>query len=119
MLLKILGWFWIIMGVLFLFQPEKLRNRLKKKGVKKIKKFSFWIILILSILLIKAAWGMSGPLSILIIVVGLIGIFKSIYFLKAKAADKLIEWFIAQPVKFFRMWAVGLILFGAFLLTVH
>lgn len=118
MLLTILGWFWVITGVIFLIQPERLRDKLKKKSVKKLKKIFFGLALVIGLLLVKAAWGIPGLLAKILVVLGFIGILKAFYFLKAKAADSLIEWFIGQPVKFFRMWAVGQIIFGAVILSV-
>jgi len=118
MLLNILGWFWVITGILFLIKPEGLREKLKKKSVKKLKKFFFGITLALGLLLINATWGVPGFMAKLIMFFGFIGILKGIFFLKAAAADKLIEWFLDQPIKFYRTAAIGQIIFGAVILSV-
>jgi len=117
MLLTILGWFWIITGVIFLLNPQMCRNKLKKKSIKTVKQIFFGFALVLGILLIKATWGVPGILPRILMILGLIGIGKAFFFLKAQSADKLITWFLDQPLKFFRMWAVGQIVFGAFILS--
>jgi len=118
MLLTILGWVWLITGILFLLKPEWLRNKLKKKSLKTIRRWTFAIALALSLLLIKATWGMSGLLPKLIFIFGLAGIFKAVFFLKSRSAKQVIDWFVAQPLKIFRMFAIGQIVFGAIILTV-
>lgn len=118
MLLKILGWFWVITGVLFLFKPEFLRNRLKKKSVKKLRRFFFAIALALGVLLIKATWGVPGVLAKIVLVCGLIAIIKAFFFLKSASADVVIAWFLAQPLEFLRGWAAVQIGFGVIVLIV-
>jgi len=118
MLLKLLGWFWVITGIIFLFNPEYLRNRLKKKSIKKIRRIFFGIALILGLLLIKATWGVGGFLANIILICGIIAIIKAFFFLKAKAADSAIEWVLKQPRKYLRAWAVAQIIFGAIILTI-
>jgi uncharacterized membrane protein len=118
MLLKLLGWFWLITGLIFLLKPMSLRNRLKKQSTKKIRKFIFGIGLVLGLLLINATWGIPGLLSKIVLIIGVIAIIKAVFFLKAEASAKTIEWFLAQPAKFYRYWAVAQITVGALILTV-
>lgn len=118
MLLKILGWFWVITGVIFLLKPEKLRNKLKKQSLSRLKRIFFAAGLFLGILLIKATWGVPGILAIIILCCGFIAIFKAIFFLKSQTADRVIDWWLNQPIKYFRIWAVAQIIFGAILLSI-
>ena len=117
MLLKFLGWFWIVSGIIFLFKPDRLRNKLKKQTDRKLRRIFFGLALFFGILLIKAAWGVPGLLAKLLFIAGFLGIIKALFFLKAQAASRLIDWFLAQPVKFYRVWAASLIVFGALLLS--
>ncbi len=119
MLLKILGWFWITGGILFLWKPEWLRNRLKKKSVKTVRRFLFSLILCVSVLLIKGAWGVPGILAKIILVLGMIGIMKAFYLLKAKTASVIIDWFVNQPAVFFRIAAAVHLIIGVVLLQVR
>lgn len=119
MLVKILGWFWISMGILFLLKPELLRKRLQKKGFKKFKKYLISLILVLSGLLIAAAWKAEGLLAKVVMVFGIMGIFKAFFFLKAKGAEKLVEWFADKPPILFRLGATFHIALGIIILALR
>ena len=116
MLIKLLGWFWIITGILFFLRPEMLRKRLQKKTLKKLKKYLFLIVIALSLFLIAAAWKSEGLLSKIVMVLGIIGILKGFFLLKAKAAEKILEWFIKQPLIFFRFCAALQVIIGIIIL---
>ena len=116
MLIKLLGWFWIITGTLFFLRPEMLRKRLQKKTLNKLKKYLFLIVITLSLFLIGAAWKSEGLLSKIVMVLGIIGILKGFFLLKAKAAEKILEWFIKQPLTFFRFGASLQIIIGIIIL---
>jgi len=115
MLLNIIGWFYIIFGVIYLIKPNWLQGRLKKKSTKKLKRIFFALAFIIGALLIKATWGMEGLIPKIIMVIGIIAIFKSVFFLKAKSSEKLIQWWMDRPINFYRIWSVGMLAFGAFL----
>ncbi|MFA5087911.1 MAG: hypothetical protein WC552_02615 [Candidatus Omnitrophota bacterium] len=117
MLLKFVGWIWVISGIFFLLQPARFRNRLRRKSVKQLKRFFILLAFFLGILLINAAWGVPGFWAKLVLVFGLIGLVKAVFLWKAKTADLIIEWFANQPVKVFRMYAVGQIVVGAIILS--
>lgn len=116
MFIKLLGWFWIIAGVFFLLKPEMLRRKLQKKSGKKLRKILFFITIFLSMLLISAAWKTHGIFSKIVMIMGIIGIFKGFFLLKAKAADKILNWYVKQPLKFFRFGACLQILIGMIIL---
>ena len=118
MLLKILGWIWIISGIIFFLKPLWFRNRIQKKSYKRIRGYLFAIALCLSVLLIKAVWGHPGILSKVALILGIIGIFKAFFFMKGKAADKMLEWFANRPLKIFRLFAAIQIIIGAVILTI-
>lgn len=103
-------------GILFLLRPEMLKKSLKRESLKKVKKILFLIVLVVSFLLIGVAWNSKGPLSKIVMVLGIIGVFKGFFLLKAKAADKIIEWFTNQPLIFFRLGASLYILIGIMIL---
>ena len=103
MFIKIIAWIWIILGVLFLIKPDFLKKRLQKKGAKKLKKTLFVISLALAITLIVVAFKYQGILPKVLVVLGILGIIKAFLFLKAKSAEKLIEWSAKQPLVLFRV----------------
>ncbi|MFC1804430.1 hypothetical protein ACFLZ3_01205 [Candidatus Omnitrophota bacterium] len=119
MLAKILGWFLIITGVFFLLKPEALRRRLQKKSYKKLRKYLFAITIVLAVLLITVAWKFEGILSQIVIIIGIIGIIKGFFFLKAKAAEKLLAWYLNRPVNFFRLSALFQIAIGVLVLALR
>lgn len=90
MLISIFGWLWIIAGTIFMLKPQMMRNRLQKKGMKKLRKYFFLLSIILGGLLISAGWHYEGILAKLIVVVGIIAIIKGLILIKAKAADKMV-----------------------------
>ena len=70
----------------------------------------------LGILFISAAFKSSGFLSKILMVLGIISIFKGFFFLKAKFAERIITWIAGQPPVFFRFAASVYILIGLIIL---
>ena len=118
MLLDLLGWFYIVTGVVFLIQPESMRNKIKKVGMKKLRKYFFALAFIIGSLLIKATWGLEGFLAKLFFVMGVIALIKGIYYLKGRTAEKVLDWWLAKDVSFFRTTAIIQIIVGGLLLSV-
>ena len=119
MLVKIFGWMWVVAGILFLWKPQLLKNRLQKKSLKRLRKYTFLLAIFLGLLLIGVARNFHSLLAKIIMVLGIIGVFKGIFLLKAKTADKLIQWSAARPLIFFRMGACLYILIGVIILALH
>ena len=105
MLATILGWFWLCMGILFFVKPHLLKRMLEKKTFKKIKKYMIAIAIVLSVLLIKVSWGVPGILAKIVLVLGIIGIFKMVFFFKGKLIDKVLDWYKDKPLWIFRLGA--------------
>jgi len=116
MLLKIFGWFWIVAGVIFLLKPQILKNRLQKKGLRKLRKYFFALAIILGGLLISVGFRFQGLLAKIVMIIGIIAIFKAVMLLKAKTAEKLMDWSGSQPLIFFRIGACFWIFTGVVLL---
>ena len=114
MLVKILGWFWVVSGVLFLLKPSLLRGRLQRKSYRTFRRYLFLIVVSVGILFVKAAWTLDDFLPrTALIVVGVIAIIKGFFFLKAKAAEKVVAWFARQSLTVFRIGASFQILVGS------
>jgi len=116
MLLNIVGWLWIIFGVLFLAWPQLLQKRLRKKGFKTVKKALFLMTFLLAGGLVSVAFKIKGIISIILMVIGIIGILKAFFLLKSKAAEKLMEWFLKQPLILFRAGGIIYIIVGLIIL---
>lgn len=108
----ILGSFFIMLGILFLLYPESLRKRLRKKALRKIRRYLFIGAITLGILLISTGWQYEGLLPKILVLVGIIAIFKGVFFLKSRSADKVTEWILKQPVVFFKIFAACQIILG-------
>jgi len=108
----ILGSLFIIIGVLFLLFPESLRKRLRKKALRKIRNYLFAGAITLGILLISTGWKYEGLFPKILILIGIIAIFKGVFFIKSKSADKVTEWILKQPVIYFMIFAACQIILG-------
>lgn len=118
MFTKIIGYFLVFFGIFFLIKPALLKNRLQKKAARKIRKYLFLASLILGVMLISAAWKHHGLLPKLILIIGIIFIFKGFYFLKSQSSEKVVEVIIKQPVLYFRIYAALQIAIGLAMLFV-
>ena len=116
MLVKFMGWLLIISGVIFLIKPEALRNKLVKKGIKRLKKTLFLITFTVAILFITTALKMQGIMSKVILVFGIIGIIKAFLFLKEKTGQKMLDLAINMPIICFRIGGIFYIIIGVIML---
>lgn len=117
MLAKIIGWLWIGSGALFLLKPNILKNKLQKKGLKKVKKILFSLAVTAGIFLIIASGKMDGILSKVMAILGIVAILKGIFLLKSKLSEKLLNWAGSQPLLYFRILACLYILIGIVILS--
>lgn len=118
MLSTITGSLLIILGILFLFYPEGLRRWLRRKAVRKIRRYFFAGAISLGILLISIGWNYEGVLPKLLAIGGLIAALKGVFFLKSKTADKVTQWILEQPVLFFKILAGCQIALGLLIILV-
>lgn len=103
MLLKILAWFWIVLGILSLIWPQLLKKRLTKKSYKRVRKILFLAAIFLSLSLISISFKLTGLLPKIIAIIGIVAIFKVVFVLKGRASDRLVEWFQNKPLILFRL----------------
>ena len=118
MLVSILGWFWVVTGVIFLIWPNFLKKRLQKKSYKIIRRYLFVVGIFLSVMLISIGLKATGAISKIILVIGLIALIKAVFLIKTKAAERLVEFFLKQPLIMFRLWALVQIAIGVLILFV-
>ena len=118
MFAKILGTIWIILGLLWLVKPEMLKNRLKRKMNRRIRRIVFGFILTFGLLLIGSIIKVHGFLSKIIGLVGMIITIKAILLLISKTSEKIFDWWAGRPLLFFRIWALSILLIGITLILV-
>jgi len=116
MLVKFMGWLLVVWGIIFLLKPEALRNKLVKKGIKRLKKTLFLITFAVSILFITTAFKMHGVISKVILVFGIMGIIKAFLFLKEKTGQKMLDLATNMPIICFRIGAIFYIALGVMML---
>ncbi|MBN2131838.1 MAG: hypothetical protein JW741_20225 [Sedimentisphaerales bacterium] len=118
MLSTIIGLFFILFGIVFLLYPESLRKRLRKKALRKLRRYFFGAALGTGIMLISLGWRYAGVLPKILAVAGAVAVLKGLLLLKSRAAEEATQWILRQPVLTLRIFAgaqIGLgllILFG-------
>lgn len=112
----IVGSLFIMLGILFLLYPEGLRRRLRKKALRRIRRYFFAGAIFLGVLLISTGWKYEGILPKILVLAGIITILKGVFFLKSRVADKVTEWILGQPVLFFKIFAACQIALGLLIL---
>ena len=108
----IVGSLFIMLGILFLLYPESLRKRLRKKALRKIRRYLFAGAITLGILLISTGWKYEGLFPKILVLLGIIAIFKGMFFFKSRSADKVTEWILRQPIVLFKIFAACQIILG-------
>jgi len=116
MIIRIVGWFWVITGVLFLLMPGLLRNRIQKKSNKVVRRYLFAMAIFIGAGLISIGMEISGAAAKIVMVIALIALVKGVFMLKSKAANSIIDFFKDKPISVFRIWAGIQIAIGALIL---
>jgi len=110
MLSNILGVIWVLLGLLWTIKPEMLKNRLKKKMSRRIRRVVFGFLLVFGILMVGSVLKVPGVLPKVLGIVGMIIAIKAITLITSKTSEKVFEWWGERPVVWFRVW--GLIVLG-------
>ncbi|MBU0549507.1 MAG: hypothetical protein KKH80_02220 [Candidatus Omnitrophica bacterium] len=116
MLAKISAYFLIAIGIIFFIKPQMLKNRLQKTAFKKIKRYIFALAIFLGSVFITAASKSQGAASGLLMILGIVAVFKGFFFLKSKGAQKITEYFAGRPIIFFRLAAAVYLALGLIIL---
>jgi hypothetical protein len=117
MILNFLGWLYIVMGIILLLKPEKMRSKFRNVALLKLRQYFSVLALIIGLLLIKATWGLEGFLAKLFLIAGFIALAKAVFLFKAKSADRVIQWWLDKDIGFFRTSAIVQIVVGGLLLS--
>lgn len=107
----ILGWILIISGIIFLFKPERARNKMLGQGFGVIKGILVAIVIYVALLLLSFSGKTRGALSVLILLAAL-AVVIAFFKLKKKIFLKLQEKFKKIPVKVLKIYAVIQIVIG-------
>ncbi|MDD4294803.1 MAG: hypothetical protein PHP69_04760 [Candidatus Omnitrophica bacterium] len=116
MLAKVLGLFFIFVGIIWLLKPQACLDFIKKKMTKKIKFVLMALTFFVGAALIKIAFSMSGFLiKTIILVLGVLALIKGFLFLKKQAVEKMIEFASKLPLPALRVMAATNIIIGLYL----
>ncbi len=118
MLSKILGIIWIIFGALWFFRPEGLKNRLKRKMSRRMRRTVYVFILIFGFLLMGSVFKAHGVLPKVVGIIGIIITIKAILLITSKTSEKIFGWWAERPLTFFRIWALFVFATGLMLMFV-
>lgn len=115
MFFKIIGIFWIIVGLYFVFRPGAFVNRLKRKGVRTVRRTLFPLALFLGITFVSFGLKQPGALPKIILFLGIAGMIKAIVLFNSKLTVKTAEVIAKAPPSFYRAGGLMYILMGMFL----
>ncbi|RKY40580.1 MAG: hypothetical protein DRP85_08335 [Candidatus Makaraimicrobium thalassicum] len=118
MLSKILGIIWIVFGVLWLIKPQILRNRLKKKMNRRIRRVVYGFMMIFGFLLIGSVIKARGLLPKIIGLAGIVLAIKAIILITSKTSERILDWWADKPLLFFRTAALLVLTIGLMLIFV-
>lgn len=112
MFFRIIGILWILLGLWWVMRPQSLKRRFAKKVRKTRRRLLLMVIIIASGLFLSAAKYSHGTLATVLLIIGILGLIKAVFFFTSKSADKIMDWWAERPLWMWRLWAGGFILIG-------
>ena len=109
---KIIGSLFIVSGVAFAANPERLRKRIQKKGLRMLRRYLVVAASSAGILLISAGWQLDGALAKVFTGAGILLLLKGVHLLKAKSTDIMAARLMELPTLYLRVFAGGQIVLG-------
>ena len=113
---NVVGSCFLLSGILFAINPERLRRRFRRKGVRVLRRYLFVAAVTSGALLISLGRDYEGLLPGLFVGAGVILILKAVFLLKAKSAQLMAERLMDVPALYLRIYAVAQMAFGAAIL---
>lgn len=116
---NIIGGLFIVSGAAFLVNPDRLRKKLQRKGVRTLRRYLVAAAFAAGILLISAAWKQEGMLPKIMIAAGIVFLLKGLYFVKAKSADVIAGRVMKLPALWLRLFALGQVALGVLIIVMR
>ena len=113
---KIVGVIWVILGLVGVMKPETIKNRLKKKMSRALRRTIYGAVLILGLSMAGSVLKIPGILSKLIGLVGLIIAVRAALLFTSKTSSKLMEKLTDRSLQFFRIWGLFILITGLLLI---
>jgi uncharacterized protein YjeT (DUF2065 family) len=108
----IIGCLFIVSGVAFAVNPERLRRRIQKKSLRTIRRTLVAIVAGAGLLLFAVGWQLEGILAKSCTMAGFLLLLKGVYLFKAKSADMMAARLMHLSALYLRLFAVGQIVLG-------
>jgi len=118
MLSTIVGCIWVLLGLLWTFKPEMLKNRIKRKMTRTVKWTVLGFVIFFGFMIAGSVIKASGIWPKVIGILGLIIVIKLIMIFISKTSEKAIAWCADRPLIFFRIWGISLLVMGLMLVFV-
>jgi hypothetical protein len=103
--MTVMSWFLMITGALMLWKPEGAAKSLAGRGFFIIKGYILALFLFIGALLISVTSKMNGILALIILIAGIVFLFKGFFYFQKTAALKLNDWMAKVPLKYLRIFA--------------
>jgi Ni,Fe-hydrogenase I cytochrome b subunit len=115
----ILGWFLVITGIIMFLQPDKARKAIAQKGFGFVKGYLLITALLLGSMLVSFCNKLSGILSLVVLISGILFLVKAYFLLKKKTAAKVNSWVLKVSVKGLKIYALIQVVVGALMLILQ
>ena len=112
MLTKIIGTIWVVTGFLGVLRPEVFRERLRRKLSGKMRIIVILFLLVLGFMMAGNIFKADGPAALTAGIIGALIVIKVIMAVTNKAGDTIFNFMNGRSVKFFRIWAGIILIFG-------
>ena len=96
--------------MLWMIKPDHLRNRLQRRMTRRVKWIVFGFLLAFVFVMIGSVARASGAGLKIAGIMGIVITARVIVLITSKASQKIIGWWTAKPLIFFRIW--GLVVFA-------
>jgi uncharacterized protein YjeT (DUF2065 family) len=107
----------IVSGLAVAVKPERLRRRIKKKGVRTLRWYLASVTWSVAALLISIGWQHEGVYLKLLACAGVLLILKGVYFVKAKSVALIAERLMAVPALYLRIFGAAQVALGMLVLA--
>jgi hypothetical protein len=115
----ILGWFFVITGLVFLLRPEKARTNLVGQGLGTIKWGLRIVLVYVALLALSLAGRLNASISGVISIGVVVGLIWLYFHLTKKSLKILQEKFALIPIAGLKTYAVVQIIVGVLMITLH
>jgi hypothetical protein len=113
----IIGCLFIISGMAFAVNPERLRRRIEKKSRRTIRRYLVAGASSAGLLLISVGWQLEGALAKSCTMAGVLLLLKGVFLFKAKSSDMMAAHLMKLSALYLRLFAVGQLILGIMLVV--